>query len=285
MENIERQLPATSPDQPNADIWKQYFEASLVEDYDTASYLIGTLLALEPDNPVVYMEMGNLALDMEDLPASLELFHNTAATFLAKGQVKAALALYRIILRLDPDDDVAREMVEEIQLGFFEHARSMSQDQQPQAIEEPLAEAAALTEVAELKPPEFFEGLDPQEVAELESGMSFKAYGNGEEVFHEGEEEDTMYIIKGGKALVTIEADGRNLAVACLSEGEYFGEMSLLKKRPRSATVSALGDLVVMEIGRATVKDWTGRHPEILKSLVEIYNYRVRDLQKKLSTS
>ena len=56
-------------------------------------------------------------------------------------------------------------------------------------------------------------------------------YGAGEAIVREGEPGSSMFVIIRGEAAVTLSASGQ--PVARLSEGKFFGEMSLLTGDPR----------------------------------------------------
>jgi cAMP-dependent protein kinase regulator len=62
-----------------------------------------------------------------------------------------------------------------------------------------------------------------------------------------------------------------------LSEGEFFGEFSFLTRSPRSATVEAASDVVLMRIDRAAV-DELGADPSFSEPLHEFYKERVAEL-------
>ena len=89
----------------------------------------------------------------------------------------------------------------------------------------------ALTEKVEL-----FEGLAPSDVQKIFSkGMTLKVE-KGETIFFKGTTGNQMYVVLGGEVGVF---DGPK-RLAQLGVGQTFGEMSLLNKEPRSATVVAL---------------------------------------------
>ncbi len=69
-------------------------------------------------------------------------------------------------------------------------------------------------------------------------------------ICREGEPGHSMYIILSGSVVVGINSYSNNAApLAILQEGSFFGEMSLLEKKPRSATVFAYSDnVIVLEI-------------------------------------
>ena len=82
----------------------------------------------------------------------------------------------------------------------------------------------------------------PPELTELKlvgtSGIAEQHFEPGEYVFREGEVGDRMYIILSGQADVVRQDNGNGeLVLAQLGPGEYFGEMALLQKATRNASV------------------------------------------------
>jgi small-conductance mechanosensitive channel len=102
-----------------------------------------------------------------------------------------------------------------------------------------------------------------------------RMYGDGEVVVLEGHPGTTMFVVERGAVSVTI-ASGRE--VARIEAGGYFGEMSLLTGEPRSATVRAMGDAVVLEIGLDIFKREVTRQPEVIERIAEAASERRREL-------
>ena len=74
----------------------------------------------------------------------------------------------------------------------------------------------------------------------------------GTAVFHEGDQPDDLFIIVSGEAAVTRDGVGE---VSRLTTDEWFGEIGLVRRAPRNATVSAVGDLEVLAIPGAVFLD------------------------------
>jgi CRP-like cAMP-binding protein len=93
----------------------------------------------------------------------------------------------------------------------------------------------------------FFSGLTGQELDRIAARMRTVRFADGAAVFYAGDPGDRYYVIREGKALVTLP-DGR--AVRTLGPGDGFGELALLFGKPRTATVTAAGGLVVAALER-----------------------------------
>lgn len=88
---------------------------------------------------------------------------------------------------------------------------------------------------------EILAGLTDAERETLGAMLERREYGKGEVVFPEGDESRDLFLIARGTASVTIRLPGqdRSSRVATFSPGTVFGELALLDRQPRSATVEA----------------------------------------------
>ncbi len=91
-----------------------------------------------------------------------------------------------------------------------------------------------------------FAPLSAAERATIAGRMTFSEYGDGETIVREGDPGQSMFVVKSGRVKVLLEESRRE--VAALSRGDYFGEMSMLTGDPRTASVVADGDAMVLEI-------------------------------------
>jgi NADH dehydrogenase len=98
----------------------------------------------------------------------------------------------------------------------------------------------------------FLDALIPQEFvqikAEVHNGITHLHYAKGETIFRKGDIGDFLYIIVDGKVEILNSADGKDIQVAILGKGEFFGEMALLNQKKRNATVRCLEDSELIAI-------------------------------------
>ncbi len=119
-------------------------------------------------------------------------------------------------------------------------------------------------------------GLEPDALRSLAAAADERIYGDGEVIVCEGDPGESMFLVRSGRAAVTIGRDKRE--VARIDAGGYFGEMSLLTGEPRTATVRATGDCVVLEIRANAFAAYIRSHPEAVERLAATAAERRREL-------
>jgi CRP-like cAMP-binding protein len=102
----------------------------------------------------------------------------------------------------------------------------------------------------------------------------------GELVVREHEPGDSFYVIVQGSAEVMLGPDGTARVVGRLTPPDVFGEMSLLMGEPRTATVRAATDMVVLVVDRDAFKQIITADPAILDPLSEIAARRQAEQQE-----
>ncbi len=79
-----------------------------------------------------------------------------------------------------------------------------------------------------------------------------KLFKKGTYLFHERDRGDEMYVIQEGKIAIIKESGGQETTLAILDKGEFLGEMSILTKKPRTATAKVLEDAKLLVINPST---------------------------------
>ena len=101
----------------------------------------------------------------------------------------------------------------------------------------------------------------------------------------EDEEGDTLFIIVKGKVKVTTFSEsGKEVIFSLLSEGDFFGDMSLLDGNPRSATVISIKDSELRLIRRNDFKNLMEKHPGIALKLLEELTSRLRKADERIES-
>jgi len=116
-------------------------------------------------------------------------------------------------------------------------------------------------------------GLTEYEQLTIADSLLEGNFSDGDVMVTQGEPGDKFYIVKSGVAVCTQQtSDGKVQEVARLETGAYFGEIALLTSKPRQATVTAEGELVVLTMDRKTFKRVMGPLVDILNRNIGGYN-------------
>ena len=108
-------------------------------------------------------------------------------------------------------------------------------------------------------------------------------FQKGERIIREGDEEQRMYIILEGTVRISLDADGDEIEVAELKKGDFFGEISLFEKIPRSATATAMDNVKVVFIdNEVQLKEFLLKNPAFASKMVYILSKRLAKTDKLL---
>jgi len=95
-----------------------------------------------------------------------------------------------------------------------------------------------------------FSSIPLSQIHEMAQQFQYTSCKKGEVICHEGEPGDAMYIIRSGVVTIHARADDREMFLAELRRGDFFGEMALLSDSPRNATARVLLDAMIYYIRR-----------------------------------
>ncbi|MGZ8431822.1 MAG: cyclic nucleotide-binding domain-containing protein, partial [Candidatus Deferrimicrobiaceae bacterium] len=109
-----------------------------------------------------------------------------------------------------------------------------------------------------------------------------KVYRPGEIIVRQGDVGDCMYVIQSGKVEVVIEKEGKEVRLAQLGEGDFFGEMALFEKDVRSATVRPLGEVRVLTVDKKMFLRKIHDDPSLAFMIMQKMSRRIREMDEEL---
>ena len=107
-----------------------------------------------------------------------------------------------------------------------------------------------------------------------------EAVPKGGVVFQQGGKADSFYLIYGGSVRIVRRQNNKEIQLARLVREDYFGEMALVEKRPRSATVTALADTLLLVLSRQDFEKLYKEKPDLKLNLAVAI--RSRQLARQL---
>ncbi len=119
-----------------------------------------------------------------------------------------------------------------------------------------------------------FKGLSYQNLSRLSGGFQIKEFKKNSIIFYQSDHSTDLYIVLSGSVKASLlNEDGDELTLCEFKKGDFFGEMSLIDGKPRSATITALEDSRLAVLTRARFIELLKEEPsialELLGALVE----------------
>jgi len=136
-----------------------------------------------------------------------------------------------------------------------------------------------------LKAVPFFTQLSDRELDVVRAVSVEKNYPRSAVVLTEGEMGDSLYMIQTGKVKVFIgDEDGREIILKILGPGSFFGEMSMIDKQPRSASVTTLETSTFLVLQHNAFEKCVEQAPRIAQMVMQVLAQRVREADRKIGT-
>jgi CRP/FNR family transcriptional regulator len=129
-----------------------------------------------------------------------------------------------------------------------------------------------------------FSSLPDGELAHVADVALPRSYSGGETVFREGDESNTCYIVRSGRARAVREhSDGRSITLAHFGPGDIFGELAMFDNEGRSATIETLEDTELTAILGSDMQRLMREHPDIAVHLLAALAGRLRETNERLT--
>ena len=129
---------------------------------------------------------------------------------------------------------------------------------------------------------DLFANLTAGDLTELEDSLSHHDLAAGENLFREGDDGDSAYVITTGEIEVLKESAGREVRLAVLGPGALIGEMALLARAPRNATCRALNHATLVSIPRNTFNHLLSASPTAMRAIFDVFIARGRQQESRL---
>ncbi len=109
-------------------------------------------------------------------------------------------------------------------------------------------------------------------------------FTDGDQIALQGEPGDRMYLILSGEILVQAwRADGQAREIARRKDSDCVGEMALISREPRMASLIAVGDVRTLCLDQKTFRALLRERPEVSTALMEVLSARIREMAQSSS--
>jgi CRP-like cAMP-binding protein len=233
--------------------------------------------------------IADVLLNLNARPQALEVYKAVAWHGIKSGQPLAALVAIKMAAALDPKEHETVEILAQLyskdsdRIGGASEAgeRVLLQQDTPagdiaglagvELIKAAAAEAADTTAIANypdrLPAIPLFSFLDEDAFVAVLAGLQLRRFVAGNTVIGEGQPGDSFFILAEGHVEVSRTIGGKPTSLARLHTGSVFGEMALISRAPRTATVTAGDDCELLELKRAALEDQASKLASVTQAL------------------
>lgn len=241
----------------------------MAEETETAA----TLLARKEYGRAVPL----LAREHQKYPSNPRVRLQYADALAGSGSVTDALIQYEATAKYYDDNGLTvqaiavRKKAEKAQAQLPPGAGSSPANAPPSAA----GKSEPLFAGPKIKSP-LFEVLNDTEREALIKEMELETHDEGAVIISEGSTGASMYVISSGEVKVYTRGAGNSgsLYLAKLGEGDFFGEVSVLSGKPRTATITASRPTELLRLDKEKLDTALAKHPGIRKVLDDFYQKR-----------
>jgi CRP-like cAMP-binding protein/HEAT repeat protein len=147
-------------------------------------------------------------------------------------------------------------------------------------------EASLVEKLLHVRGIPMFARLRVRELVAVAHIASERRCQKGEVVVREGEEGDVLYLVmKGEMSVLKAVAPGREATLAKIGASDFFGEMALFDREPRSASVRADTEAHLLKIEAGAFTRIMELYPPIPMNICRVFSQRTRALHEKIQSS
>ena len=127
-----------------------------------------------------------------------------------------------------------------------------------------------------------FSSFSQEELVAVIKGLRLLSFEPGDIVITEGEPGASLFVLTSGDVKAFIRnPEGKSVQVREMNEGAFFGEISILSGKPRTATITAKSHCDLLELDRATLDSISHTHPHVREVLQQFYDERMKNEQEQ----
>jgi cAMP-dependent protein kinase regulator len=232
------------------------------KEYDRAIAIYRDRITKQSKNLNLRLALGDAYLQAGRSDEAIEEYRNLAGIYTEGGFIAKAIAVYKKILRIRPT-------MTEIEYCLME--LSDKRESAEQTSEEAKSEGSSYLAIDTV----LFSGLTKEEFRRVVSHLSLRHYEEETVIVSEGDPGESMFIVVNGEVRVnTTDTKGKQITLANLAEGEFFGEVSLLTGRPRTATIITNIPSDLLELTRSDFDKIVADFPHVREVLKDSHQQR-----------
>lgn len=251
----------------------------IAQRYEPALKGFMTVVRAAPAFSRARLRIADTLLNLGQTKRAAEVYRSLAWHYLRTGQPLLGLVAAKMVIALDPSYEDLLAILAELYSSESDRvgevdlppAELLDSDARPvppsrntgDALCDEAAKVATdveqVSKIPDRLPPiPLFSHLGEEPFIRVLSSLRLRRYADGEAIIREGEPGDEFFMLADGIVAVQKNVSGEQRTLAHLAEGAVFGEMALVSNAPRTATVSARGEVSLLSLSRHDLEKHAG---------------------------
>ncbi|MCK6550546.1 cyclic nucleotide-binding domain-containing protein [Myxococcota bacterium] len=226
-------------------------------------------------------------LNLGDRSRAKDVYKGLAWHYIKSGHPLLGLVACKMVLALDPAYRDILHILAELYSSESDRVADIDLPEPPSlasgpapvlptatstALFEQASRLAADTDPITQVPPKLpviplFSHLTEEAFIKVLGSLRLRRHTDGQRIITEGESGDSFFMLADGVVVVSKKLSGTDTVLAHLHQGAVFGEMALVSNAPRAATVSAKGDVDLLELSRRDLEVHAGELESVTQAL------------------
>jgi len=257
-----------------ADLRNKAKRALLDGKYKRALGFFEELHKAEPLDVRTHVKLAELREKTGDTEGAVKDYLVIAHAYAEQGFIVQAIAINKIILRLDSSQTEVKDRLKELsdERGDDWAISTISAANHVTATDISKKDHAKLS--FERTP--LLSGLAGEELEAFMDSLQLQAVAADDYIYKEGDHGSYLYLIGMGSVRLEIQdTQGRKRVFSVLSEGDFFGEHAFMARVSHSDAAIAESDCSVLMMDRDTFDQWVEKYPSIQSTVEDFYRQRV----------
>ena len=251
--------------------WRKKDPEDYIEkkQYQKAIALYKAKLKDQPRNTALLMNIADTLMLDKEIDQAIRDYKKIAEIQIENGFILKAIAVYKKILKIQPSNAEVENLLNNLseRLTLSESEQEALKDVPPVREQQPVVKLEIENKL--------LKDLTPDEFKQVVAKLNLRHYEKGSVIVKEGDPGSSLFIVVRGEVRVLTQTPmKKEVFLANLGEGEFFGEIALLTGKPRTATIITNTASELLELTKDDYEKIIARYPNVKKVVEEFHLQR-----------
>ena len=127
-----------------------------------------------------------------------------------------------------------------------------------------------------------FANLSPADLKQVAAIAQEETFADGTDLMRQGEVGDVMFILVTGEVRILSTEGGKEVEIARRKAGDFVGEMAIISREPRSATLTAIGNVRTLCLDQKSFEALLRDRPDVSLAVIQVLSARLKEVSRKV---